>query len=134
MSRADYRRLQKEQNKKPKTYVMTDAEIKKLRAQEFDRAKKLLMERNDELTEEIWRMMLVIPTNVLIADFWPKTAKKRIPEFLESCMSLFEAWEQGAVDMDQMQKYTEEYGKIKLVKKGTTTDRVLEEYKVSGRG
>jgi hypothetical protein len=50
MSRAEYRRLQKEQNKKPKTYVMTDAEIKKLRAQEFDRAKKLLMERNGELT------------------------------------------------------------------------------------
>ena len=134
MSRAAYRRLQKEQNQKPKTYVMTDEEIKKIRAQEFERAKKLLMERNDELSEEIFKMMLVIPTNVLIEDYWKKSAKKRIPGFLEACMSLYEAWEAGAVDMDEMQKYTEEYGKITLVKKGTATDRVLEERKANGRG
>lgn len=32
---------------------MTADELQKIRQQEFDKAKKLLMDRNDELTQEI---------------------------------------------------------------------------------
>ena len=84
------------------------------------------MDRNDELTQEIWTMLLAIPTNVLIADYWPKTARQRIPEFVEKCMDLYHAWEQGAVDMTQMQELTEEYAGVKLVVPGTTTGKVIE--------
>ena len=31
----------------------------------------------NELAEEILQMMLVIATNILISDYWQKTAKKR---------------------------------------------------------
>lgn len=105
---------------------MTADELQKIRQQEFDRAKKLLMDRNDELTQEIWFMLLAIPANVLIADYWPKTARQRIPEFVEKCMNLYRAWEQGAVDMTQMQELTEEYAGVKLVVPGTTTGKVIE--------
>lgn len=126
MSRAELRRQKREQEKKTKTLVMTADELQKIRQQEFDRAKKLLMDRNDELTQEIWTMLLAIPTNVLIADYWPKTARQRIPEFVEKCMDLYHAWEQGAVDMTQMQELTEEYAGVKLVVPGTTTGKVIE--------
>ena len=43
-----------------------------------------------ELAEEILHMMLVIPTNILISDYWQKTAKKRIPEFVEQCIEHLE--------------------------------------------
>lgn len=125
MSRAELRRQKREQEKKTKTLVMTADELQKIRQQEFDRAKKLLMDRNDELTQEIWTMLLAIPTNVLIADYWPKTARQRIPEFVEKCMDLYRAWEQGAVDMTQMQELTEEYAGVKLVVPGTTTGKVI---------
>ena len=92
---------------------MTTDGLQKVRQQEFDRAKKLLMDRNDELTQEIWFMLLAIPTNVLIADYWPKTARQRITEFVEKCMGFYRAWEQGAVDMTQMQELTEEYAGVK---------------------
>lgn len=69
MSRAELRRQKREQEKKTKTLVMTADELQKIRQQEFDKAKKLLMDRNDELTQEIWTMLLAIPTNVLIADY-----------------------------------------------------------------
>ena len=42
-------------------------------------------------------------------------------------MSLYEAWEKGVVAMDEMQKLTEEYAGIKLVKQGTPTDVALKE-------
>lgn len=127
MSRAELRREKRENEKKSKTFVMTAEELDKIRHQEFARAKKILMDKNDELAEEILQMMLVIPTNVLIADYWPKSAKQRIPEFVESCMSLYQAWEQGVVTMTEMQELTEEYAGIKLIGKGTATDKAMKE-------
>lgn len=127
MSRAELRRQKREDVKKAKTFIMTAEELEKIRMQEFNRAKKLLLDKNDDLAEQILQMMLVIPTNVLIADYWPKTAKQRIPEFVESCMSLYQAWEQGVVTMTEMQELTEEYAGIKLVGKGTATDKAMKE-------
>ena len=82
MGRAELRREKRENEKKSRTFVMTAEELDKIRRQEFARAKKILMDKNEELAAEILRMMLVIPTNVLIADYWQKTARKRIPEFV----------------------------------------------------
>lgn len=127
MSRAELRRQKRENVKKAKTFIMTAEELEKIRMQEFNRAKKLLLDKNDDLAEQILQMMLVIPTNVLIADYWPKSAKQRIPEFVESCMSLYQAWEQGVVTMTEMQELTEEYAGIKLIGKGTATDMAMKE-------
>lgn len=127
MSRAELRRQKRENVKKAKTFIMTAEELEKIRMQEFNRAKKLLLDKNDDLAEQILQMMLVIPTNVLIADYWPKSAKQRIPEFVESCMSLYQAWERGVVTMTEMQELTEEYAGIKLIGKGTATDKAMKE-------
>ena len=127
MSRAELRRQKRENVKKAKTFIMTAEELEKIRMQEFNRAKKLLLDKNDDLAEQILQMMLVIPTNVLIADYWPKSAKQRIPEFVESCMSLYQAWEPGVVTMTEMQELTEEYAGIKLIGKGTATDKAMKE-------
>lgn len=127
MSRAELRRQKREDVKKAKTFIMTAEELEKIRMQEFNRAKKLLLDKNDDLAEQILQMMLVIPTNVLIADYWPKSAKQRIPEFVESCMSLYQAWEHGVVTMTEMQELTEEYAGIKLIGKGTATDKAMKE-------
>lgn len=127
MSRAELRRQKRENVKKARTFIMTAEELEKIRMQEFNRAKKLLLDKNDDLAEQILQMMLVIPTNVLIADYWPKSAKQRIPEFVESCMSLYQAWEQGVVTMTEMQELTEEYAGIKLIGRGTATDKAMKE-------
>lgn len=127
MSRAELRRQKRENVKKAKTFIMTAEELEKIRMQEFNRAKKLLLDKNDDLAEQILQMMLVIPTNVLIADYWPKSAKQRIPEFVESCMSLYKAWEQGVVTMTEMQELTEEYAGIKLIGRGTVTEKTMKE-------
>lgn len=120
-NRAEIRRMQKQQEKKKKTYIMTAEELDKIRQQEFENAKKFFLSKNDELAEEIFKMMLVIPTNVLVNDYWTKTAKRRIPNFVNDCLSLYRSWHEGAVNMTEMQELTEEYAQIKLIDVGTAT-------------
>lgn len=119
MSRAELRRKQREEAKKTKTYTLTAYELEQLeqriRKEEQQKAKKLVMERVNDIAEQIQTMMLVIPTNVLIADYWKKSAEKRIPKFVEDCINLYEAFLQGTVKMSEMAKLTEDYAGIKLI-------------------
>lgn len=115
MNRAEMRRKEREKQKKKATYVMTEEELEKIRKQEYEKAKKLIIDKSDEMAEEILKLMLVIPTNVLISDYWKKTAKTRIPKFVEDCMSLYDSWTKGAVSMEEMTKLTEEYAQIEII-------------------
>lgn len=127
MKRSELRREMREKEKNKSTFNMTMEELLKIRRQEFDRAKKILLEKNEELAKEILKMMIVIPTNVLINDYWEKTAKKRIPKFVEECMNLYQAWSDGTVSMEEMQKLTEEYSGIKLIESGSDVEKTMKE-------
>lgn len=127
MSRAEIRREQREQKKKKATFIMTEEEIMKIRKQEYDRARKTIHEKSDQIAEDILKMMIVIPTNVLINDYWQKTAKKRIPQFVDDCMSLYQSWSEGTVSMEEMQKLTEEYSGIKLIESGSDVEKTMKE-------
>lgn len=84
MSRAQNRREEKEKEQKKKTFIMTAEELYKIRNQEYLKAKRQMEAQNKKTAETILMMMLIIPANVLIADYWQKSAKKRIPEFMKS--------------------------------------------------
>lgn len=127
MSRAEIRRARREENKKKATFVMTEEEIMKIRKQEYDRARKTIHEKSDQIAEDILKMMIVIPTNVLINDYWQKTAKKRIPQFVEDCLSLYKSWVEGNVSMEEMQNLTEEYAGIKLIDSGSDVEKAMKE-------
>lgn len=127
MSRAEIRRARREENKKKATFVMTEEEIMKIRKQEYDRARKTIHEKSDQIAEDILKMMIVIPTNVLINDYWQKTAKKRIPQFVDDCMSLYQSWIEGTVSMEEMQNLTEEYAGIKLIDSGSDVEKAMKE-------
>lgn len=125
MNRAEIRRKDREKKKNKATFVMTYEELEKIRKQEYDRARKTIQDKSDQIAEDILKMMIVIPTNVLINDYWEKTAKKRIPQFVEDCMDLYKAWSEGIVSMEEMQELTEEYAGIKLIEDGTATSKVM---------
>lgn len=119
MSRAELRREQREKKKDNRTYTLTARELEQLeqriRKEEQQKAKQIILDKTNVLAEQILTMMLVIPTNVLVADYWQKSAKKRIPKFVDDCMSLYEAFTSGVVKMSEMVALTEEYAGIKLV-------------------
>ena len=115
MTRAEIRRKEREKKKNKATFVMTYEELEKIRKQEYEKAKKDYEKKNEEIAKTILKMMIVVPTNVLINDYWEKTARKRIPKFVEDCLSLYDSLSKGAVKMQELQDLTEEYAKIRLI-------------------
>lgn len=125
MSRAEMRRKSRETSKSTKTYQFTQEQLMQFKRQEYERARSDILKHTDDLAEEILEMMLVIPTNVLVNDYWPGTAKKRIPKFIRDCLSLYNAWQEGQVSMEEMQELTAKYGNMELVDKKSVTYRTL---------
>lgn len=125
MSRAEMRRKSREASKSTKTYHFTQEQLMQFKRQEYERARSDILKHTDDLAEEILEMMLVIPTNVLVNDYWPGTAKKRIPKFIRDCLSLYNAWQEGQVSMEEMQELTAKYGNMELVDKKSVTYRTL---------
>lgn len=115
MTRAEIRRKEREKKKNKATFVMTYEELEKIRKQEYEKATKEYEKKNEEIAKTILKMMIVVPTNVLINDYWEKTARKRIPKFVEDCLSLYDSLSKGAVKMQELQDLTEEYAKIRLI-------------------
>lgn len=68
---------------------------------------QLINELKRKKTEEIsiqkaFLYMLAIPLNVLVNDYWSKSAKTRAPKFIEDCLSLYESVQSGAVSNEEL--------------------------------
>lgn len=85
-----------------------------LKAKEIARRETQKMEA--ECVERAFLYMLGISVNVLAELYWPKTAKKKIPQFLDDVLSLFKSVEQGVVTEEDMLKSIKEYAGADLRK------------------
>lgn len=64
--------------------------------------------------EKAFLYMLAIPLNVLVNDYWEKSARKRIPKFIEDVISLYEAVQEGVVTDEQLADLLYEYAGVKI--------------------
>ena len=70
-----------------------------------------------EMLDNAFMLMLYIPLNVLISDYWSEEqAKKLAPIFIDTCLSLYEAVQAGVVSFDDMAKYVHDYSGISIEK------------------
>lgn len=97
------RRQKRADQKKQKVYTLTQAQIDKLKA-----------DATEEAVNQAMTLMLTIPLEVLITDYWPKMAYKRGQEFTEKVLALYHRWEAGEVSMDELRADLWEYGGIRL--------------------
>jgi hypothetical protein len=97
MNRAEMRRMNKKNNKKTKTYTLTEAQIDKLRTDTVRRA-----------VDVSRALMMAIPCNVLGHCYWEKTAKKRMMKFMAECESLYESMEAGTISLNELLQDTAE--------------------------
>jgi hypothetical protein len=51
---------------------------------------------------------------VLVNDYWEKSARKRIPKFIEDVISLYEAVQKGVVSEQQLADLLDEYAGVKI--------------------
>lgn len=67
-----------------------------------------------QASEKAFIDMLAVPCAVLAFDYWNKTAKKRIPEFVKEVVSLYESIQVGAVTREEIIEEFEKNSGIKL--------------------
>lgn len=92
----------KNQMRKAKQQGMSNIDI--LRMQEIAKreANKMSDEAEKIATEKAFLFMLGIPLNILMHDYWKKSAKKRMPKFIKEVLSLYEAVEMGVVEFQEI--------------------------------
>lgn len=108
MGRAEMRRQQKAAGKKQKVYTLTQVQIDKIKADAIE-----------EAVNQAMVLLLTLPLEILITDYWPKTAHKRGQEFTEKVLDLYHRWENGEVSMEALREDLWEYGGIRLEYKET---------------
>lgn len=65
-------------------------------------AKKEAKKMESDAVEKAFLYMLAIPLNVLVHDYWSKTAKKKAPKFIEDVISLYESVQAGVVTDEEL--------------------------------
>ena len=89
LSRAEHRRLERAQAKQSKTYTLTQAQLdQKLKAVEMEATKKAFL------------MMMGFPLLTLRDKFG--FGKKRLNQFMDKMVDLYEAYEMDYVDLDDL--------------------------------
>lgn len=79
---------------------------------EVARASAKKMEQ--EAIEKAWLWMLAIPLNILVNDYWPKSARKKAPKFIEDVISLFESVQAGVVSNEELASLLYDYAGVKI--------------------
>ena len=102
MNRAERRRAKGKT--KTRFYTLNEDQIEQVKKQ-----------ARDEAVNVAFTLMLAIPLEVLIGEgYWEKSAKKRIPKFLDDVLSLYESWEKGVLSMEELREDLWNIGGIKL--------------------
>ena len=108
MNRAELRRKEKEQQKQTKTYVLTQAQID-------DMKKEITKEAIDKAVSQAFVIMLAMPLEVLITEeYWMKSAKKRIPKFMDDVLSVYRAYSTGDLTIEEMASDLKEFAGIEV--------------------
>lgn len=75
-------------------------------------AKQSAARQEKEDFERAFIYMLAIPLNILVHDYWSKTAKKRAPKFIDEVLSLFESVQEGVVSNEEIIGLLEDYAGV----------------------
>ena len=101
--RAEMKRLQKEQAKKGKVFTLSREQIQAIKQNAYEEA----MDMSFGLT-------LSVACDVLSRVYWEKTAHKKIPGFVDECLSLYESMALDVVQMTEIIRDVEVAANIKL--------------------
>ena len=83
-----------------------------MKAKEIARRETQKMEA--ECVEKAFLYMLGVSVDVLAEVYWPKSAKKKIPGFINEVLSLFKSVEKGVVTEDDLLNSLKEFAGVDL--------------------
>lgn len=119
MNRAERRKAGKKA--KVATYNYTKEQLDTLiRAGVKVEVETIRKQARDEAVDIAITLMLALPLKVLKDKYWVKTAKRRLPKFLDTVLSLYDSWDKGVLTMEELREDLWNYGGIKIeAPKGT---------------
>jgi len=132
MNRAERRRQKREAEKKPATYNFTmdqlRAQVEREVAEEWaKKTEELKRETADKTLGMAMILLYTLPMQVLKEYYWKKSYAKRLPGFVNHLLDLYQAWDNGKLDMDQAEAELWRYAGIKL---GEGSENFTEDCKV----
>jgi hypothetical protein len=132
MNRAERRRQKREAEKKPATYNFTMAQLKAQVEREVaeewaKKTEELKRETADKTLGMAMILLYTLPMQVLKEYYWKKSYAKRLPGFVNHLLDLYQAWDNGKLDMDQAEAELWRYAGIKL---GEGSENFTEDCKV----
>lgn len=110
---ANKSRLSK-QLQKARRQGQSPLEVLQMRAIAKREAEAMRAKAEEQATDKAFLYMLAIPLNVLVNDYWPKTAKERAPKFIEEVIKLYEAVQSGNVKESDLASLLEEMAGVKI--------------------
>jgi len=93
---------------------MSPLEVMQMRAIAKQQAEAMESQAQALATDKAFLYMLAIPLNVLVNDYWPKSAKERAPKFIEDVIKLYEAVQEGSVKESELAQLLEEMAGVKI--------------------
>lgn len=93
------------------TYNFTEEQLRVYMEQHY---KDFVQKEKEQMICEAMTLMLVLPLEVLMDHYWKKTYQKKIPEFVNYVLDYYSKWENGELNMDELQKDLWEYGGVRL--------------------
>lgn len=102
MGRAERRKLEKTKTK-PAVYNMTKEQLDTVVYNSMqEQIKKAKKEATQDAIVESMSLLLALPIKVLMDYYWPKSYKKKIPEFTKHILDYYEMYENGDLSYDDL--------------------------------
>ena len=115
MGRAELRRAEREKRKSEVTYNLTRAQLDAFVQEQIGRRiKEAKEEATSEAINQAIALLLTLPLEVLMDNYWPKSYEKRLPGFVDKVIEYYEMWQDGKLDMDKMKEDLWQYGGVRL--------------------
>jgi hypothetical protein len=115
MNRAERRRQEKAQKRKTATYNLTKEQLDKMIEAELkDKIQEIKQEATSDAVNTAMVLMLSLPMVVLMEDYWQKSFSQRIPKFIDRVFGLYEDWQDGKVELDDLRDKLWEIGGIRF--------------------
>lgn len=119
MTRAERRRQEREKNKaKTATYNFTRAQLETaIQSRIGDELVRVREQATSDGVNAAMCLLFVLPMEVLMDYYWPKSYAKRIPEFTAHLLDYYERWQNDELNMDKMKEDLWKYGGVRLEEK-----------------
>lgn len=108
MSRADYRRKNREeQKKKTATYNLTREQMYNIMKETFklmyrEELNAFKQEIYEETVNDTLALLLCLPMKALKDNFWPKSYKQKLPGFINQVLFLYSQWQEEKLDIEKL--------------------------------